>query len=248
MDVHTFLRRVSMRASELDLSERGVCVAAGLNPGALRQIRKGRTRSLTGDNLLKLAEALKVPMDWLVGRIDERAWIESTEAGSFDLVDVVGSVQAGAWREAEEYGYAEIERITVPIDDRYKFIKRRGLKVVGNSMDLVYPEGSIIFCVRFQDLNRPPRSGEKVLIQRRRDYGSLYETTVKQLIIKTDAIFLEPRSSDPRHKPIILPRNVLDVVEGEALPRIIQPEEFHLPDDTEEVAILGLVTSFYALQ
>ena len=58
---------------------------------------------------------------------------------------------------------------------------RFALKVVGPSMDLMYPDGTIILCVRYADLGRLPESGERVVCQRRDDQG-LVEATVKEFV------------------------------------------------------------------
>jgi SOS-response transcriptional repressor LexA len=112
-------------------------------------------------------------------------------------VRVVGRVQAGLWQEAMEW----------PADEHYiapMFLrgirdpkKIFGLEVSGESMNELYPDGSILACIKLYDIDRPPQAGERVIVQRRQPNG-LVESTVKQLDIdKHGRAWLVPRSNDP---------------------------------------------------
>jgi hypothetical protein len=62
-------------------------------------------------------------------------------------------------------------------------------------MDMVYPPGSILECVRYsgQDIT----SGKRVIVQRVRDDDRV-ETTVKEYIVDAAGVpWLVPRSSNP---------------------------------------------------
>ena len=113
-------------------------------------------------------------------------------------VSVHGEVEAGVWREAVEW--PEAERFTVSfLAGPYDHLPRFGLRVRGPSMDLIYPEGSVVVCVPYINLGRQPRSGERVVVERSR--GGLVEATVKELEITAEGqCLLWPRSTHPRYQ------------------------------------------------
>lgn len=51
-------------------SERAFCASAGVAMDAVRQVRSGRSRSLTGESLFKIAGTFRVSVDWLLGLSD----------------------------------------------------------------------------------------------------------------------------------------------------------------------------------
>jgi SOS-response transcriptional repressor LexA len=246
------------RGLELGLqTERAICVAAGVNPDLLRHIRVGRVRNTTTDNLEKIADRLQVSTDWLLGRVDQATTVEFDTMASqkWDRIELVGEVQAGAWREAEQLCYDDRLNFPVPVDQRYPRIRRFALKVLGNSMDLLYPEGTILICAAFEEINRQPRHGDIVIVQRMRQWAT--EATCKELIVRNDEVILQPRSSDKKHKPIKLPGSALLTAEG--TPHALVPaygdaetmaEKLADQQDptVEDVTITALVTGFYGLQ
>lgn len=113
---------------------------------------------------------------------------------------VKGEVAAGVWREAWELDPDEWEVFTGRSDIKAPLSKRFGLRVVGESMNDVYPAGSILECVMFNG-DRAIESGRRVVVQRTRMDGTL-ETTVKELVRDPDGIeWLIPRSSNPSFLP-----------------------------------------------
>ena len=128
---------------------------------------------------------------------------------------VIGEVQAGVWREAaqdplHQDGWDDplandYERIPCPPDRRYPHAPLFALRVAGDSMDVVFPPGSYALCVRLADAGVSPRdlpSGSLVVVHRRRH--DIYEATLKRLKRQNGEIWLQPESTNPRHKPIKL--------------------------------------------
>jgi repressor LexA len=246
MDKGVFFRRVNARMQELGIpSEHALVVKAGLSRDALRQLRNDRVRSLNSDTLIRLADALESSMDWLVGRSGDNQRAGASN-DNFEDVEIVGEVQAGVWREALEWPESDRYTIPVPVDLRFPGMKRRGLKIGGNSMDEIFPEGSIAFVIPILELGRPPAHGNKVIVQRARH--EFYEATCKQLALRPDgSAVLLPRSSDKRHKPIILPR--WKWASAEVTPQdVIIPAESEDGDENEEIVISALVTDAYTQQ
>lgn len=85
-----------------------------------------------------------------------------------------------------------------------------------------YLPGSYLICVDFDDIDRPIANGMKVVVERTRDGGLLREWSVKEVELHADRIEYHPRSSNKRHRPIVVPIN------GD-------------PDDGSTVRILALV-------
>lgn len=127
------------------------------------------------------------------------------ETASVDLVPIrgsiplIGEVRAGSWEEIPE---DPVVREWLPMDiPEYAGAALFALRVVGRSMDLVYPDGTtVIVC--------PPaeagvREGDRVVV-RRYDRAGRAETTLKE--VGRDAagqIVLLPKSSDPAHQQTI---------------------------------------------
>src|SRR5690606_8262855 len=115
---------------------------------------------------------------------------------------VKGIVAAGVWGEAFELPEAEWQTFTgrtgieAPIDMRF------GLRVVGDSMDERYPEGTILECVSlFSGID--PAPGRNVVVLRTDEAGRV-EATVKELVEQDGELWLVPRSSNPVHRPFKL--------------------------------------------
>jgi repressor LexA len=135
-------------------------------------------------------EGLTVPQ---LEAIDDQSWIWC-----------VGEVAAGVWRDSFEWDRDDWKPVVLSVrDDRYPRAKRTALLVRGDSMDQIYPEGTYIIYVRFEDIGSRPREGNKVIAVRRRP--DLIEATAK--ILKKDGggkTWLVPNSSNPKHTAIPL--------------------------------------------
>ena len=118
-------------------------------------------------------------------------------------IQLTGNVQAGEWRPAEEM--PDPEFFDIPLPENYSKTKPFGLRVVGPSMNLVYPEGSILICCHLTDLNEMPLHGKRYIIEDI-EAGDGIETTVKELVIdETGRPWAWPRSNNPAHQqPIAL--------------------------------------------
>jgi phage repressor protein C with HTH and peptisase S24 domain len=112
---------------------------------------------------------------------------------------VVGSVAAGVFSEQWRLDESQWEAFTgrpdvdAPLKDRF------GLTVRGDSMNLLYPEGTILECVWYFG-DEPIDAGKRVIVQRTKNDGTL-EATVKELVRDDDGVeWLVPRSSNPVHQ------------------------------------------------
>lgn len=137
---------------------------------------------------------------------------------------VKGEVAGGVWRDAWEMDADEWEVFTGRADISAPVRDRFGLRVIGDSMDLVYPHGTIVECVAYFG-GHPIPNGKRVVVQRRR-VNQEFETTVKEFFTDKDGeSWLLPRSSNPSFQaPIHLGQEV---------------------DGVEEVCIIATVVGSY---
>ena len=109
---------------------------------------------------------------------------------------VKGEVKAGHWKEAWEVSEDDWERYTGRADVQAPLKERFGLRVVGDSMNEVYPQGTILDCVAYYGGADIP-NGKRVIVQRTRN-GDECETTVKEYFRDPEGIeWLVPRSENP---------------------------------------------------
>lgn len=116
---------------------------------------------------------------------------------------IKGEVAAGVWLEATEWAEDEWQSFTGRPDVTAELSTRFGLRVDGESMNLLYPPGSIVECVSvFGHTEIAP--GKRVVIVRERD-DHRFEATVKELAQDPHGkMWAVPRSSDPSFLPISL--------------------------------------------
>lgn len=192
MTMTPLIQQLLSRMAEQDLKPKSLADRAGLNETAVRDIIKGRSRNPRIDTLEKLARALGCTTAELTGKAQPGvAPIE------LNAVVVRGAVAAGIWRDAIEWDFDDQYAVSAPPDSRFPGVERFGLEVRGNSMDRVYPEGTIIICIRFMDLGALPSNGDRVVCIRRNEEG-LVEATVKEFVIDNNQrAWLWPRSSQP---------------------------------------------------
>ncbi|KKB81040.1 hypothetical protein VW35_02410 [Devosia soli] len=141
---------------------------------------------------------------------------------------VVATVEAGAWREVDEFDQSDPEWVAVPPDDKYPDATQDVYNVAGDSMNALQPHpitpGSRVVAIRYDEIasRAPLRDGLVVVVQRSRNGGQERELTVKQVAWFDDRIEFQPRSTNPKHKPIVV-------------------EHDSWEDNGVEVAIVGLV-------
>ena len=111
-------------------------------------------------------------------------------------VDVIGDVRAGYWqsvRFVEDDEPEEKLSIDLPQFARAQLF---GLRVIGNSMDREYPDGTRVVICPAVEIG--VREGDHVIVRRRR--GDEVETTIKEVALETNGLALWPRSTDPAHQ------------------------------------------------
>jgi transcriptional regulator with XRE-family HTH domain len=141
----------------------------------------------------RYAKFFRTTPEWLLyGR-------QTTAAQLGPQLHVKGAVAAGIWRDAEEWPQEDWETFTgrsdIVTDNKLRF----GLRVEGNSMDLVYPPGTILECVKYFGETVIP-NGRRVIVERHR-FNDGVEATVKEYFKDDKGIeWLVPRSSNPAYQ------------------------------------------------
>ena len=210
-------RRVRERLDALGLKAAPLAKSAGLGESFVRDILRGRTASPSAANLQKLAAALDTSAEYLLGETDDL--LPASSVGpAVKLADAgqptfAGYVNAGLWRPVDEYFQQDVVDIpeTVRRVSAYAKVRQYAYQAKGNSMDKVgISDGMWIVAADapdFIDTYRDLESGDLVVVQRSRFQGAERELTVKEIRYYRDRYELHPRSSDPAHRPIVVPHN-----------------------------------------
>jgi SOS-response transcriptional repressor LexA len=151
------------------------------------------SRGFPADRAQRYGRFFRVAPEWLLyGK--HRDQTDSVSLGP--RLHVKGEVAAGVWREAWEFDPDEWEVFTGRSDIAASPRERFGLRVVGDSMNEVYPPGTIIECVSYRG-DGAILAGKRVVVLRKRIDGTV-ETTVKELVLDPDGrTWLRPRSTNP---------------------------------------------------
>lgn len=186
-------------ASAAELARR-----AGINEVTARAYISGARKLSSYAAAAKIALALGVEIPQLLGDLRR----DRTPASNLSVasVPVRGVVQAGVWREYEEFDYAEIPPIPIipgkfPLSDQFAF------RVAGDSVNkLRIFDGDFVICVPYWLARSQATTGDIVVVERRE--GPRMERTVKRLLVVDGGCELWPDSTNPIHsKPIFVQRN-----------------------------------------
>lgn len=134
----------------------------------------------------------------------------SESPGSVVMVPVISSAQAGTFMEVDDTLDGDTVE-WVPTIEEKGAIKDKlfAVRVVGDSIDQVCPDGGYALCIKFGDLAGGLRPGIWVVADRLR--GTLRERTIKRVVEAKSGVWeLHPASSNPKHKPIKFPSGLKD--------------------------------------
>ncbi len=193
-------------------SKKDLAAAMGRFPSAVTKLLKG-DRDIKTHELPIIAAYLEEPPPAIPG-MDFRLKQEVEEIRESRLLPVttVGPVQAGAFIPIDEFDQSEPEVFYEPADPEFPRARRTAFDVIGDSMNRLEPSpilpGSKVIGVNYDDIGIPLRDNMVVVVQQERDAGHLREWSIKQIELQDEHIVFHPRSSNPRHKPIIVPRDL----------------------------------------
>lgn len=137
---------------------------------------------------------------------------------------IIGDVQAGYFKSLEE----SCSPSPLPIcGQKDKKLPLFALRVKGDSMDKLYPDGSFLICCPLNAFPEKLSTGHKVICQRLHKDGKV-EATVKEYTENKFGIFLIPHSTNPLYTPLKLEQSdttiiINAVVVGSYHPEILFP-------------------------
>lgn len=105
-------------------------------------------------------------------------------------VPVIGSVQAGVFNPIPDE--PEVTEVVPLVMSGFEGASLYALRVVGNSMNMHYPDGTLVIVCPVQEIGF--RDGDHVIVRHMRN--GLAETTVKEVVKERVGIALWPRSTD----------------------------------------------------
>lgn len=162
----------------------------GVEQPTIQRWEKGKREPNLGQ-LVELANVLGVEPGSLIGTV--------APVSIGPRLFVKGLIAAGVWRDAFELPEDEWQSFTGRADITAESQHRFGLRIIGDSMNEIYPEGTIVECVSVFG-HTEPAPGKKVVVIRKREDQQV-EATVKELVEQDGALWLVPRSSNPMHQP-----------------------------------------------
>lgn len=203
-------KRLDERRVELGWSGKDLARQSGIPYANINKYLNGEIDQPRGDVMDRLARAIKKPKLWLLEGIEADDADATPGVSKMVPVAIAGNVEAGAFREVDEFDQSEKEYITLPSDERFPKARQIAFDVSGDSMNDLKPRpilpGDRVICVAFDDVDHeiPLRDGMVVVVERTRDGGHTREWSVKQVEIYADRTEFHPRSTNSRHKPIII--------------------------------------------
>lgn len=187
------LGRIQGRLTELGITENEASMRAGLERSYLGQLRRKADRWPTVDNLQAICDAVGLRLSWVTTGLGRRLVEEPDFSSDIADVPLVSWVAASPFSEIPvSEAKLDAPHILAPNLGRGDFI---ALKVKGDSMDRIAPDGAIII------VNR----ADTTLVSRAfyvfcRQDGA--EATFKRWM--TNPNRLEPFSTNPTHEPVFV--------------------------------------------
>ena len=185
--MHDATRRIVRRLEELGIKPQTAALQAGLKKDVIRDLTRKPDVVPRLETLEALAPVLGTTAAWLA--FGDRQW---GAEGRATAVPVLSWVAATRFHEAGT-NYSEVEHYVPVVDPPGK--RCFALTVVGDSMNLVAPEGSTVIV-------NPDDDG--LVVRRFYVFRQGAETTFKRFMM--NPMRLEPVSSNPLHEAIELTR------------------------------------------
>lgn len=205
-------------------NQTGLARHLGLDPSAISKVLGGK-RKLSTSELTQAAEYLE---QQLPGSAPE---VSANKSG-ITLARVAGKVEAGSFREVDDFDQSEPDDLPVPADPIFPNARLLLFDVEGDSMNSLEPvpilPGSRVTAVAYEDIadRYPIRDGMIVVVERTRDGGLTREWSIKQVKYFPDRIEFHPRSKNRKHRPIVVTNNLA-------------------ADDGAQVEVIALVRGLY---
>lgn len=147
------------------------------------------------------------------GSVSERPELRIVETRMVS-VPIIGKTEAGSFREVDDLDQSETDYLSLPPDKRFPGARQMAFDVEGDSMNDLKPRpilsGDRAICVAYEDVAHEAtlRDGMVVVVERTRDGGHTREWSIKQVEIYANRVEFHPRSTNAKHKPIVIARDV----------------------------------------
>lgn len=203
-------------------SQSGLARFLGIDPAAVNKIANGK-RGFKSNEIAGAAEYFGVPAPGAPEVVAQPGLVPARLAGE---------VAAGMFQEVDGFDQSEPVDIYVPADERFPNARLLAFDVArdGDSMNDLKPRpilpGDRIIGVAFEDVADQVklRDGMVVVVERTKDGGHMREWSVKQVEYHVDRVEFHPRSTNTKHKKIVVPHD-------------------HAADDGTTVEVIALVRS-----
>lgn len=198
---------IKKRLKELGKTQKDLAQELNIEPPHLSAIFKG-IRKIKFDEIIPMASFLGIDvmyfMEYLSGLRSEKELLEH----QIRRVPFIGYVQAGAFKETYQLPKDEWSSIAFPIKGNLFKCNLFALGVIGESMNKVFMEGETLICCPLDEwlhATGEKEVGRRFVIVYCYNANGLCEATVK-LYNKIDdnTVILEPMSTNPDFKPIVL--------------------------------------------
>lgn len=180
MDAPSMSDRVRERLDALSIGPITAAKKAGLERGFLNDLLTGRKKSVRGESLQRLADALECDPAYLTGHQPTPSG--GTVSLSATRLPIVGVAETGTWREVASDG-PHREAPVLP-DPRFLDIPHAAYEVRGNhGKDAGIDDGDIVIGLdpaAFTATRGGMRDGLVCVVRRYRDGGALCETTIRR--------------------------------------------------------------------
>lgn len=183
----TLRSRIEERLQAIGLTPQAASIRAGLGKDAVRNVLRGRSKSLSTKSLAALAETLGVSASWLAGHHGGNG--EPSIAGR--LLAVKNEVGLGLWRPQGTEIPPESGLVSMSAEyvDHDQWLER----VVGRDMDDRYPPGCLLHVVDAAAIGYAPRTGDTVIVSYTREGEE--QRLVRQVEVRSYCLLLVARST-----------------------------------------------------
>lgn len=228
------MAELGLRQAELArrMTERGLPMTSDKLNKSLQGIRK-----FEAEEFLVAMEILNKPVDYAADDPLPPGEVSEIKEG----IPLVGRAEAGAFRQIDNptpwLSEQDMPQIHADKSTSFPHVRHFCMQVGGDSMNDADPkpitEDDFVCCVDMSETGLPMIDGEIYVVRRTRDHGQTYEWSVKRGRVYEDRYELVPESTNPVHRPFVIPRRPYD---GTA----------HPDDTTEEILVIGLVYAIHS--
>ena len=185
-----FARTVKLRRRELGLTQVDLSQRVGVAQATISKWELGKDLPESA-TLSQLSAALELSEKELLGIG------VNVDLPEGRRVKLVGEIAAGVWRETIEL--SEQRDVLVMVPKKYDNVPLQAFKVRGDSMNKIYPDGSIVYVAPIHAVDGWPKHGQVVMVMQHK-HGET-EATLKEFVVdEKGGKWLWPRSDHPAHQ------------------------------------------------